>query len=84
MEDYLNLYHQSVLESRKLILEARYYTHHRAEWEEDLSQERLGLAEANLKEAERMLIKWEESYERRKRQDSGDQKAPLRFAARSG
>ena len=59
MEDYTSLYHQSILTTRKLILDARFNKYHRAEWEEDRVQELLFLAEANLKSAEDLLTKVE-------------------------
>ena len=52
MEDYRNLIEQCLLNVRKLLLDVHYYRHHRCEWEEDHSKERLHLAELNLKQAE--------------------------------
>ncbi len=55
MEDYRNLYHQSILTVRKLILEAKYYRYHRADWEEDISEGKLYAAQMNLEHAELYL-----------------------------
>jgi hypothetical protein len=55
MENYRSLIARQILTVRRLILEARYYKYDRAEWEEDYSEGRLFLAEANLKDAESML-----------------------------
>lgn len=55
MENYRSLIARQLLTVRSLILEARYYKYDRAEWEEDHSEGRLFLAEANLKDAESML-----------------------------
>jgi hypothetical protein len=76
MERSRNIYHQHVLTARKLILDARYYKEHRAEWEEDISAWCLSLAEENLKQAELLLQQEETIYERSERSTFGFEKKP--------
>ena len=71
MESARNLYHQHILTARKMILDARYFKEHRAEWEEDISGWCLSLAEENLKQAEVLLQQEEIIYERSKRSTFG-------------
>ena len=67
MEDYRGIVARCILNTRKLILDAHYYKHDRAEWEEDYSMDRLYLAEINLKQAEAVLEALERSIERERR-----------------
>ena len=57
MKDYRNQIQQHLLVVRKMILEIEYYQNHRAKFEEDGSPGCILIAEANLKEAERLLEK---------------------------
>ena len=43
---------------RKLVLDIKYYRNHRAEFEEDRSADCIFLAEANLKNVERILERY--------------------------
>ena len=49
---------QHLLIVRKLVLDIRYYQNHRAEFEEDRSADCIFLAEANLKNVERILERY--------------------------
>jgi hypothetical protein len=55
MEDYTNQYQQHILNVRTFLLKAVYYRDHKAEWEDDMSNDCILMAEENLAAAERLL-----------------------------
>ncbi len=55
MEDYGNLIEQCLLNVRIFILKAEYYKNHRAEWEDDRSDDCIVMAEENLAQAESLI-----------------------------
>jgi hypothetical protein len=55
MEDYVNLYQQHILNVKTFLLKAKYYRNHRAEWEDDRSNDCILMAEENLAAAKRVL-----------------------------
>jgi len=55
VEDYRNLIEQCFLNVRIFILRTEYFKNHRAEWEDDMSNDCIVMAEENLAQAERLL-----------------------------